>query len=113
MVKAGIYRNRRRMYFGLMCCFSFTTPAGTIIGVLIATLLDGMTLKIVSAIFQSFSAGTFLFVALEEIIPKELASGSDKGMKLFLGFLGFMGMCVHTTCFCCNNNLYLFFFRYV
>ena len=63
-----------------------------ILGLLLSETLAGNTLNLVSSCFQGFSSGTFLFVALGEIIPKELATGRDKGWKLALCLLGFVGM---------------------
>lgn len=72
--------------------FSVMTPLGTVLGILLSVFLEGHTLQLVSAVFQAFSAGTFLFVALEEIIPKEMAMKKDKKLKLTLAVLGFLAM---------------------
>lgn len=78
----------------LSCLFLFTitTPVGIFLGMILSYALAGQTLTLVSCCFQSFSAGTFLFVALEEIIPKELAHPKDKPVKLALAVVGFMAM---------------------
>lgn len=34
-------------------------------------------------------AGTFIYVAIVEILPKELAEQEYKGMKVFMLFVGF------------------------
>lgn len=89
LVKA---RASPRMAISCLVLFSSMTPLGCILGLALSYLLSGSTLTSVSACFQSFSAGTFLFVALEEIIPKELASPKDKSVKLSLCLLGFLMM---------------------
>jgi len=89
LVKA---RTSRRMSLSCLVLFSLTTPSGVMMGLGLSEFLSGDVLATASACFQSFSAGTFLFVALEEIIPKELAVAKDKGIKLFLCVLGFLAM---------------------
>lgn len=80
------------MALGCLFLFSIMTPGGTMLGLGLSYFLRGSTLSTASACFQSFSAGTFLFVALEEIIPKELAVAKDKTAKLALCVLGFIVM---------------------
>ena len=72
--------------------FTITTPIGTILGLLMSYALTGTTLTLTSCIFQAFSAGTFLFVCMEEIIPKEMAMPKDKTIKLGLCLIGFLAM---------------------
>lgn len=72
--------------------FSLTVPFGGLMGLILSLYLTGNTLTAVSGAFQAFSSGTFLFVAMEEIIPKEMASPKYKKTKLMLLFLGFVGM---------------------
>jgi zinc transporter ZupT len=80
------------MLLSCLFIFSFMTLAGAALGLGLSYVLEGDTLSVVSACFQSFSAGTFLFVALEEIIPKELAMPKDKAIKLVLCVLGLLMM---------------------
>lgn len=80
------------MLLSCLFIFSFMTMAGAALGLGLSYALEGDTLTVVSACFQSFSAGTFLFVALEEIIPKEMAMPKDKALKLFLCLLGLLFM---------------------
>lgn len=90
----SLVKSRAAPRMALSCLFIFTimTPLGTILGLLLSYTLDGNTLTITSCVFQAFSAGTFLFVALEEIIPKELAIPKDKPIKMTLAVVGFMAM---------------------
>ncbi len=72
--------------------FGLTVPIGAVMGIVMSELLAGDSLKAVSGAFQAFSAGTFLFVCFEEILPKELARPRDNPLKLALLMLGFLGM---------------------
>jgi len=94
LVKA---RASPRMAISCLVLFSATTPAGTLLGLALTAFLQGGRLDTVSGSFQAFSAGTFLFVALEEIIPKELASSKDKKIKLTLCVFGFLLMALIKT----------------
>ncbi len=91
LVKA---RSSIRMSLSCLFLFSSMTPTGALLGMGLSHFLSGDTLGTVSACFQSFSAGTFLFVALEEIIPKELAVAKDKAVKLTLCVIGFLLMAI-------------------
>ena len=66
-------KSRPRMAFDLPVILVIMTPLGIVLGIVLAYTLTGDTLTTVVACLQAFSAGTFLFVALEEIIPKEMA----------------------------------------
>mmetsp|Transcript_24474 Transcript_24474/g.48143 ORF Transcript_24474/g.48143 Transcript_24474/m.48143 type:complete len:117 (-) Transcript_24474:432-782(-) len=88
LVKAGV------SFHTLLTClfiFSVTGTAGQVAGLLLGEL-PKVTLLGVSAVFQALAAGTFLFVSLGEVIPKEMASPGDKLFKVLFCFLGFLGM---------------------
>jgi zinc transporter ZupT len=89
LVKA---KAKTRLIVSLITLFSVTVPFGAIAGIALSYYLEGDTLLAVSGGFQSFSSGTFLFVALEEVIPKELANPAYKRTKLALCVFGFMLM---------------------
>lgn len=66
---------------GLMVLFSFATPLGTTIGI----LLDNAS-KIVDIIFTSLATGTFIYVACSELIVEEFALPGNRWIK-FIAFL--------------------------
>jgi zinc transporter ZupT len=72
--------------------FSLTVPLGGVMGIILSFWLQGPVLLGVAGGFQSFSAGTFLYVVMEEIIPKELALPQDKLLKMLLCLVGFLVM---------------------
>lgn len=93
MIKANMTsQDTIHVFYTCLLLFSITNPVGIIFGNLLTMYLSGNLLLLISGCFQSFSAGTFLFVALSEIIPKELAIQHDKKLKLMLCFIGVLSM---------------------
>lgn len=68
--------------------FAAATPVGIIIGLAITASGEGHW----SAYISALAAGTFLFVAVNEILPKELANPVGKAAKLGYFVLGFASM---------------------
>lgn len=75
-----------------MLIFCSTTTLGAIIGIVMQETIRGATLNISSASAQAVSAGTFLFVATLEILPKELHNRSLIVLKIIALALGFGAM---------------------
>jgi len=75
----------------LILVFSLASPIGSIIGMIIVNS-GGESTQLVSAILQGIASGTFLYVAVVEVIPKELNHTSDdiflKSVLLLLGWGG-------------------------
>lgn len=64
--------------------FSFATPVGIMLGYLFAAHSGG-----VGAAVSALAAGTFIYVALMEVVPKELENGRHRGPKMAAMLVGF------------------------
>lgn len=64
--------------------FSLATPVGIVLGYASAAHGGG-----VGAAVSALAAGTFIYVALMEVIPKELEDGSHRGAKMAAMLIGF------------------------
>ena len=83
----------REVLLTLIIIFSLTTPCGILIGM----ILKGIS-KALEAIFLSFSAGTFLYIAASEVVIEEFALSQHKIQK-FLGFTVGAGLILFLTLF--------------
>ena len=86
----------RKHSYALFCTcmfvFSLTTPIGIGIGWTVTSAEDSEH-SMWPAIFSALGAGTFLFVALIEVIPSEFSHGTrDRGKKTAALLLSFMLM---------------------
>ena len=67
-----------------MGLFSLATPAGIALGYVSSAHSGG-----VGAAVSALAAGTFMYVALMEVVPKELEDGRHRGLKMGAMLLGF------------------------
>lgn len=58
-------------YFRQMTAFSLTTPAGILLGLYLVSKLSGAHSALYEGIFDAVAAGTFLYVAIFEILAEE------------------------------------------
>eukprot|EP01117_Protostelium_nocturnum_P015442 TRINITY_DN5994_c0_g1_i1.p1 TRINITY_DN5994_c0_g1~~TRINITY_DN5994_c0_g1_i1.p1 ORF type:complete len:400 (+),score=91.75 TRINITY_DN5994_c0_g1_i1:151-1350(+) len=75
----------------LLFVYSWTTPLGIIIGMAVENLV-GKGTELASAILVSIAAGSFLYIALIEILPNELGKPKHRFLKLTLAWVGWAGM---------------------
>eukprot|EP01122_Echinamoeba_exundans_P014296 TRINITY_DN6442_c0_g1_i1.p1 TRINITY_DN6442_c0_g1~~TRINITY_DN6442_c0_g1_i1.p1 ORF type:complete len:178 (+),score=23.85 TRINITY_DN6442_c0_g1_i1:474-1007(+) len=68
LVKAGIPSRRT---IQLAASFAASTPSGIIIGILMTQALSGFLGSLVTEIMKAIAAGTFIYVALVEILLEE------------------------------------------
>ncbi len=68
------------------------SPMGVLLGMTITEISSRNALTAV--VLRSFCAGLFLFVSLVELVPEELESRSNTGMKLCMLTVGFVFMAV-------------------
>jgi zinc transporter ZupT len=68
--------------------FAGATPVGIFVGLLFSEIGTGA----VGAAMSALASGTFLYVAMMEVIPKELADPSHMGLKMSALLLGFGAM---------------------
>jgi zinc transporter 1/2/3 len=75
----------------LILLYSFMEPMGIVIGVILSTSLSEERLLITQAFILALAAGTFIYVAVVDILPAEFADpgpGADKYVKFMLVLVG-------------------------
>ena len=89
--RGGINIKRSR---GIITFFSFMTPLGILIGSLSLQVLTGRTEQFLTSIFDALAAGTFIYIAILEIIREEFSENKNRLLKfiLLLSSLGFMAL---------------------
>ena len=79
----------------LVVAFSLSTPVGvSAIGIGLTSAIDQSTLAWVSGVFLGISAGTFLYIALVEVMQPEFSNHQDLGFKYCFIIAGFAIMAV-------------------
>ena len=78
---AGTSPGRQKRVLSL---FVLMTPLGLLLGSIAAAALTGTTATLIEGAFDALAAGTFLYVAMLDIIDEELSIAEDKLMKFFL-----------------------------
>jgi zinc transporter 1/2/3 len=78
-----------RQIFKFILLFSFATPLGTSIGILL-----GEAPPLVSIIFTSMAGGTFIYVSCSELIVEEFSLPGNRWWKLLAFIVGavFIGL---------------------
>ena len=74
----------RRPTFAIIALFSLVTPAGVLFGSWMVDLLSGYGV----AVLTSLAAGTFLFVALCDLLPEVFHDKRDELAKIALLLAG-------------------------
>lgn len=89
--RGGVSRGR---VMHIVCFFSLMTPFGILMGSGLTALLTGRTEQFTASVFDALAAGTFLYVAVVDIIGEEFAGPKDRLFKfILLTFgLGFMAV---------------------
>lgn len=82
---------RSRMV-GVIALFSCMTPLGIILGSIFSTMLKGKAAYAVEAVFDGLAAGTFLYIAILDIMVEVFLHREDRWVKYFLMALGFAVM---------------------
>jgi zinc transporter ZupT len=81
---------RLRRILLLILGFSLVTPAGVLLGSLVSRQLDGFGVEVMTAL----AAGTFLFVALCDLLPEVFHRRIDAAIKVLLLFVGVAVSCL-------------------
>ena len=74
-----------RKFWTVVGLFSVATPVGIFFGYILTEVSSGSSAAALSAL----ASGTFLYVAVMEVIPKELADPTHRLMKMSMLLLGF------------------------
>ena len=82
---AGTGPRRQRRILSL---FVLMTPLGLLLGSIAAAALTGNTATLIEGAFDALAAGTFIYVAVLDIIDEELSIAEDRLMKFFLIVFG-------------------------
>ncbi|KAK9804925.1 hypothetical protein WJX72_012234 [[Myrmecia] bisecta] len=77
-----------RKYWTVIAVFALATPVGIFIGYILHSVTNNDFASAISAL----ASGTFLYVAMMEVIPKELEQPDNRRLKLFMLLLGFAAM---------------------
>jgi zinc transporter 1/2/3 len=72
--------------------FSRMTPLGVVAGLAFSRALSGQTAVMLEAVFDALAAGTFVYVAVLDIIQETFAEKVDLVAKFTLLSAGFLGM---------------------
>ena len=70
-------RTAKGKYWPQMFGFALMTPIGVLLGAAMAATLKGNSSLYFEAVFDSVAAGTFLYVALCEILPREMSQARN------------------------------------
>ena len=73
---------------GILSAFVFMTPLGLVLGTAASATLTGNTATFLEGAFGALAAGTFIYVAVIDIIDEELAKEEDKLAKFGLIVIG-------------------------
>lgn len=82
--KAGILK--------MLIAFALATPLGIVMGTAVQSLTSGSGGVLAEAIFDCLAAGTFLYIAVLEIIQEEFFDPAGRWLKFLLLILGLGGM---------------------
>lgn len=72
----------------LLLAFASMTPLGIVLGAGLEHLLQGNYGRLFEGIFDCLAAGTFLYIAIIEIIGKEFAAKTASGLKFVVLCVG-------------------------
>jgi solute carrier family 39 (zinc transporter), member 1/2/3 len=78
----------------LLAIFYTTTPIGILTGTWIATLLGDNTLDQFEAVFDAIAAGTFLYIAVMDILAEEFEEATNRWKRYWAAAAGFAVMAV-------------------
>lgn len=73
----------------LVVCFACMTPLGVILGWGFMYFLTGRAEEVFEAVFDALAAGTFLYIALLDIMQEEFSVAEGHGIKFLLVLAGF------------------------
>jgi len=69
--------------------YSIMAPLGILAGIILSYAISGNSQLIVDAIISSFASGTFIYIALVDILLKEFVDPTDKYWKYVVCWIGF------------------------
>lgn len=85
-------RTQSQHYWRSMMGFAVMTPLGVAVGASLAAAVEGTLALRFEAVFDSIAAGTFLYVALFEILPSEMKRSNNSAMLIASTLIGLLLM---------------------
>lgn len=76
-------------YIAIIAFFSAMTPLGLVLGTFFSTIFSGKTDIAFEAVFDALAAGTFLYIAIVDIIEEVFQEPHDRWLKTLLIMSGF------------------------
>jgi len=69
--------------------YSMMAPLGLLLGALLSIVVSGRAELIVNAVVSGIASGTFIYIALVDILLREFTNPQDKWLKYLLCWIGF------------------------
>jgi zinc transporter 1/2/3 len=91
-ISLKIARFERHRLTAMVALFACMTPLGVLAGFAFSQTLEGQTAVLVEGIFDAVAAGSFVYVAVLDIIEEAFADKVDLGLKFAVLTAGFLGM---------------------
>ncbi|MDA2918789.1 ZIP family metal transporter [Desulfobacterota bacterium AH_259_B03_O07] len=82
----------KSLHFKVITLFTIMTPAGIILGSVLSNIFSNTISKELEGIFDSLAAGTFLYVAVLDIIEEEFSIPGNEWLKFVSIIVGFLLM---------------------
>ena len=71
-------RAERRKLWTVLAIFASMTPLGIVLGTIASGLLEGPAAVLVEGSFNALAAGTFIYIAILDVINAEMSSADDR-----------------------------------
>jgi len=78
-----------RKHYGVIIFFALMTPLGIVLGAIFSTFFTGRTNLVFEGIFDALAAGTFLYIAVADILEEVFEEPQDRWLKIILSMAGF------------------------
>jgi len=89
MIKSNL---NNTLIMKLIIFFSFMTPVGILLGAIIANMLSGSVAELTIAFFDALAAGTFIYIAIMEILNEEFVDSQHNLLKFIMSTSGLLLM---------------------
>jgi len=83
-------RRRNAKMLKMMAAYSCMVPLGIVIGSILSIILQGRAAAVIEALVGGVASGTFIYIALVDILLAEFESAKDKYWKYLLCIVGFV-----------------------
>jgi zinc transporter ZupT len=87
LVRNGVPRNA---FMKCILFYSLMVPGGIVVGVILSYVVTGKASDIIQAIVGGLASGTFIYIALVDVLLVEFQTAKDKWWKYVLAIFGFV-----------------------